>query len=94
MRRVGRVLVAAHHFRRCPEEVNVVGIVGERIETLSLAGGNIFLVLLGGEHIHFHRIGETAHSIIDVRRHMDDVAGGRHQRFESVGGCFGAFGRV
>ena len=36
----------------------------------------------------------TADALIDVRRHVDDVAGARHQRQQAIGFRLGAFGRI
>src|SRR5262252_2803803 len=44
-RGVARGRLPSHHLRRGPQEVDVVGIVGEGIEALRLAGGDVALVL-------------------------------------------------
>ncbi len=76
-----------------PQEVDVVRVVGHRIQALRPALRDVVLVGRDGELVALHRVGVAADALVDVRGHVHHVAGGRHQRHQRVGGLLGPLRR-
>ena len=56
--------------------------------------GDVVLVGLRGGDVRRDDVRVAADALIDVRGHVDDVAGARHERQEAIRFSFGALGRV
>ena len=67
-----------------PQEVDVVGVVGDRVEPLGVALRDV--VEIGGDRALVGRDGVVvaADADVDVSRHVDQVAGGGHELAEGV----------
>ena len=80
--------------------MQVVRVVRHRVQALGAALRDVVLVGCRGELVCLDGVGEPADPLIDVARHVDHVAGGRHQRQQGVGGLLrflrrrGAFHQV
>jgi hypothetical protein len=84
-RRLDRARGAALHGGRGPQEVDVVRVVGHRVEALRAALRDVVLVREHGQLVALRRVGIAAHPLIDVRRHVHQVPGRRHQPEQPVG---------
>ena len=80
-----RHVALAQHLRRDQREMDVVRIVAERIDALRAGLGEIGFVGLLRRLVGVERIEVAADAVVDVARHVNDVAGARHQRREPVG---------
>ena len=58
--------------------------------TLGAALRDVVFVRFRRELVHANDVGMTADALIDVRGHVDHVAGARHQRHEPIGFGFSA----
>ena len=77
--------------------MNVVRIVAERVQALRAALRDVVLVGRHCQLIRAHDIGVASYPQIDVRGHVDNVAGAGHQRQQAIGfllGPLGNFGRL
>ena len=87
------VLGVACHLRRDQREVDIVRVVGEGVVARVLGLGEVGLVGLDRGDVGAQRIEVAADPEPGVGRHVDDVAGARHQRGQAVGVGLGALGR-
>ena len=76
---------AALHVLGSPQEVDIVGIVHVRIHPLRGFGLDIGLVGLNRPGIAEGRVAIQAEAHIDMRRHMDQMAGTRNQLAQPAG---------
>jgi len=83
---VKRVLGTSFHGERREEEMDVVGIVSGGVDALSTALGDVVLVGGNGLHIGVNGVGVAAHADVDMRGHVDKVAGLRRKTTQPVGG--------
>ncbi len=59
-------------------------VVRHRIDALGTALADVVLVRLGRRDVRRRRVGVAAHPLVDVRGHVDHVAGAGHQRAQPV----------
>ena len=88
-RRLDRQLALAVGRRRKPQEVDVVRVVGHRIEPLRAALGDVVLVGGNRQLVALDRVRIAADALIDVRRHVHHVPRRRHERQQRVGRLLG-----
>ena len=75
----------AEQLRRDQHEVDIVGIVSDRIDADRARLGDVGLVNLRRRLVGVERVHIAADPEVDVARHVHDVAGARHQRGKPVG---------
>ena len=80
--------------RAHPDEVQVVRVVAERIHPLRAALGDVVLVRFRGGDVRRDDVRVAADALINVGRHVDDVAGAGHEGEQAIRFGFGALGRV
>ena len=85
-----RLGAASLHAGRLPDEVDVVGVVEAAVDRARLRRLEVRAVSLHGGDVDADGVGVAADAPVDVRGHVDDVAGARHQPGQPVGGRLGA----
>ena len=93
-RRIDGGGTASLERRRRPQEVQVVRVVADRIQPLRLALRQVVLVGANRALVGLGRVRVAPDANVDVRRHVDHVSSGRHQRAETIGAALGAIGIV
>ena len=88
-RRLDCEFAVSFRGRREPKEVQVVRIVGHRIEALRATLRDVVFISGNGHDVALGRISITPDALINVRGHVDHVTGGRHQGEQAIGGRFG-----
>jgi len=81
-------------MRRRQQEVQVMGVVGERIGTAWPVGVDIDFIDRDRRLVGRERVAVAADAVVDVARHVDDVTGAGHQRGEPVSRRLGPFGPI
>ena len=95
LRRRDDGLAVAGHLRRRHHEVHVVRIVAEPIDAHRRVGvGQVFFVDLDRRLVVGQRVEIAADPIVDVARHVHEVAGAGNRAAQSVGIGLGALGPV
>src|SRR5207237_5186817 len=87
-----RVGAAALHGGRLPDEVDVVRMVEAAVDRAGLGQREVPAIGLQGGRVGADGVRVTADAPVDVRGHVHDVAGARHQLEQAIGGRLRAAG--
>ena len=91
--RTRRFIELPGHHRRGREEIQVVVVVGRRIEAVGVRFGDVPAIDIGRFRVGGDGAGVIAGPHVRVRRHVHEMPGGGHERFEAAGARERAFRR-